>query len=181
MNLSAIAIQRPVFTVMVTVALMVLGIVGYSRLGTDLFPDVNFPGVVVTIPYPGASPAEVEQLVSKPLEDSVVSLNGIDRVRTFSREGSSTTFVIFKLGVDIQEAATEVRERVAQARYKLPQEVKEPAIARFDVSATPVIIYTLAGGGLSLAETQKYAKDVIKPALEQVDGVGAIQVKGGAD
>ncbi|HLK44415.1 MAG TPA: efflux RND transporter permease subunit, partial [Acidimicrobiales bacterium] len=133
MNLSAIAIKRPVFTVMVTLALMVLGLVGYSRLGTDLFPDVTFPGVVVTVPYPGASPAEVEQLVSKPLEDSVVSLNGIDRVRTFSREGSSTTFVIFKLGVDIQEAATEVRERVAQARYKLPQEVKEPAIARFDV------------------------------------------------
>jgi hydrophobe/amphiphile efflux-1 (HAE1) family protein len=180
-NVSAIAIKRPVFAVMVFIALMVLGAVGFSRLGTDLFPDVSFPVVVITIPYPGASPSEVEQLVSKPVEDAVVSMNGIDRIRTYSREGVSQTMVLFKLGVDIQEGATQVRERVAQMRYKLPEEVKEPAIARFDVSATPVVIYTLGGGGKSLAETQKIAKDVIKPALEQIDGVAAVDVKGGAD
>ena len=98
MNISAIAIRRPVFTVMVAFALVVLGIMGYSRLGTDLFPDVAIPIVSVVIPYPGASPAEVEQLVTKPIEDAVVSLNGIDRVRTISREGASTTIVMFKLG-----------------------------------------------------------------------------------
>ncbi len=181
MNLSAIAIKRPVFAVMVTVALMVFGLLGLSRLGTDLFPDVSFPVVVVTVPYPGASPSEVEQLVSKPIEDSVVSLNGIDRVRTLSREGMSQTIVLFKLGVDIQEAATQVRERVAQTRAKLPDEVKEPAISRLDVSAAPVLTYTLSGAGKSLAETAKFARDVIKPALEQVEGVGSIDVKGGAE
>ncbi len=153
MNLSAIAIKRPVFTVMVGFALVVLGLMGYSRLGTDLCPDVSFPVVSVVIPYPGASPAEGEQLVTKPIEDSVVSLNGIDRVRTISREGVSTTIVIFKLNVDIQQAATEVRERVAQTRYKLPTEVKEPAVSRLDVGQTPVIIYSLSGGGRSLSET----------------------------
>ena len=181
MNLSAIAIRRPVFTVMVTVALMVLGFVGYSRLGTDLFPDVTFPVVVVNIAYPGASPTEVEQLVSKPIEDAVVSLNGIDRIRTSSRDGLSTTLVIFKLGVDVKDAATQVRERVAQVRFKLPQDVKEPAVTRFDVSAAPVLTYTLSGGGRSLADTQKFAKDVIKPALEQIDGVASVDVRGGAD
>ena len=181
MSLSAIAIRRPVFTVMVIVALMVFGLVGLSRLGTDLFPDVSFPFVVVNIAYPGASPSEVETLVSKPIEDSVVSLNGIDRVRTFSREGLSTTFVVFKLGVDLQEAATQVRERVAQTRYKLPQEVKEPAVNRFDVSAAPVLTYTLGGGGRSLAETAKFARDVVRPALEQVTGVAAVEVHGGPE
>ncbi len=181
MNLSAIAIKRPVFTVMVTVALMVLGVMGLTRLGTDLFPDVAFPVVVVTVPYPGASPREVEQLVSKPLEDSLVSLNGIDRLRTTSREGVSTTLLIFKLGVDLQDAATQVRERVAQTRYKLPQEIKEPAVARFDVAAAPVITYTLRGGGRSLPETAQFARDVIKPALEQVDGVASVDVNGGAE
>jgi multidrug efflux pump subunit AcrB len=88
-NISVIAIRRPVFTVMVTVAMLVLGAVGFTRLGTDLFPDVSFPAVAVTVPYPGASPSEVENLVTKPLEDAVVSLNGIDRVRTFSREGTA--------------------------------------------------------------------------------------------
>ena len=181
MTLSSIAIKRPVFTVMVTLALMVLGFMGYTRLGTDLFPDVSFPIVAINIPYPGASPSEVEQLVTKPIEDEVVSLNGIDRVRSFSREGLSTTIIMFKLGVDIKDAATEVRERVAQARSKLPQDVKEPAVTRFDVGAAPVLTYTLSGGGRSLADTQKFAKDVIKPALEQMDGVATVNVTGGAD
>lgn len=181
MTLSSVAINRPVFTVMVTVALMVFGFMGLSRLGTDLFPDVEFPLVSVTIPYPGASPTEVETLVSKEVEDAVVSINGIDRVRTYSREGVSTTLVIFKLGVDLQEAATEVRERVQQIRAKLPDQIKEPAISRLDVGATPVLIYTLSGGGRSLSETAKFARDVVQPALEQVDGVAQVNVSGGAE
>lgn len=178
MNLSAIAIRRPVFTVMVTFALVVLGLVGFSRLGMDLFPDVSFPVVAVNVVYPGASPTEVENLVTKPIEDSVVSLNGIDRVRSFSREGLSSTIVIFKLGTNLPEAATEVRERVAQARFKLPQEVKEPVVNRFDVSAAPILTFTLRGRE-ALSVTRKYADDVIRPALEQVEGVAAVEVRGG--
>ncbi|MCA9588266.1 MAG: efflux RND transporter permease subunit [Myxococcales bacterium] len=181
MNLSAIAIKRPVFTVMVTVALMVLGLMGMSRLGTDLFPNVTFPVVVVNVPYPGASPREVEQLVTKQVEDAVVSMNGIDRIKSSSRESLSSTIIIFDLGVDTQEAATQVRERIAQTRYKLPSEVKEPVVRRFDVGAAPVLTYGLSGGGRSLPETAKFARDVIKPALEQVDGVAAVEVKGGAE
>ena len=181
MNISEIAIKRPVFTVMVTLALMVLGFMGYQNLGTDLFPDVSFPVVSVTVPYPGAAPGEVEQLVTKPLEDAIVSLNGIDRLKTYSREGASQVVVIFKLDVDIQKAATEVRERVAQTRYKLPTETKEPIISRIDVGAAAVVTYTLEGGGRSLAETAKFARDVVKPSLEQVDGVASINVLGGAE
>jgi hydrophobic/amphiphilic exporter-1 (mainly G- bacteria), HAE1 family len=181
MNLSEIAIKRPVFTVMVTVALMVMGVMGLSRLGTDLFPDVSFPVVVVNVPYPGASPREVEQLVTKPIEDAVVSMNGIDRLKSTSREGLSTTIVMFKLGVDIQDAATQVRERVAQTRFKLPAEVKEPAVTRFDVGSTPVLTYTLHGSGRSLPEVAKFARDIIKPALEQADGVATVNVNGGAE
>ncbi|MBP9113296.1 MAG: efflux RND transporter permease subunit [Polyangiaceae bacterium] len=180
MSLSGIAIRRPVFTVMVVVALMVFGIVGLKRLGTDLFPDVSLPVVAVNIVYPGASPNEVEQLVTKQIEDSVVSLNGIDRMQSFSREGLSTTVVMFKLGVDIQEAATSVRERVAQTRFKLPQEIKEPAISRFDVSSAPIMTYTVSGDGRSLEDNAKFARDVIKPAIEQVDGVASVEVRGGA-
>ena len=179
MNLSSIAVRRPVFTVMVTVALLVLGFVGYGRLGTDLFPDVSFPVVAVNIVYPGAGPTEVETLVSKPIEDAVVSLNGIDRVRTLSREGLSTTIVFFKLGVDIADAATQVRERVAQSRFKLPADVKEPTVNRFDVSAAPILTYTLRGNR-PLSEVRKFADDVIRPALEQVDGVASVDVRGGA-
>jgi HAE1 family hydrophobic/amphiphilic exporter-1 len=179
-NISAIAIRRPVFTVMVTAALLVLGLVGFKRLGTDLFPDVSFPAVAVTVPYPGASPTEVETLVAKPIEDAVVSINGIDRVRTFSREGSALAIVLFNLGVDVKDAATEVRERVSQIRYKFPDGAKEPQISRFDVTASPILTYTLRGQD-SLSELREYADDVIRPALEQVEGVAAVAIEGGPE
>jgi HAE1 family hydrophobic/amphiphilic exporter-1 len=178
MTLSSIAIKRPVFTVMVITAMLVLGLVGFTRLGSDLFPDVSFPAVVVTVPYPGASPKEVETLVAKPLEDATIGINGIDRVRSFSREGSAMVFVLFNLGVDVKDAATEVRERVSQVRYKLPDETKEPIINRFDVSASPVLTYTVRGPG-SLADVRDYTHDVIRPALEQVEGVAAVDINGG--
>ena len=179
MSLSAVAIRRPVFTVMLGVAILVLGLMGFQRLGSDLFPDVSFPAIAVTVPYPGASPVEVESLVVKPLEDSVVSLNGIDRVRSFSREGSGTLFVMFHLGVDVAEAASEVRERISQVRYRMPEETREPIIQRFDVSGAPVLTYTLRGSG-SLSALREYAEDTLRPALEQVPGVAAVEVKGGA-
>lgn len=179
MNLSAIAIKRPVFTVMMTVAVLVLGWVGFKGLGTDLFPDVSIPVVAITIPYPGASPTEIETLVTKPIEDSVVGLNQIDRVRSFTREGVSQTIVMFKLGKDLSEGATEVREKVAGIRWKLPQDIKEPTVNRWDVSASPILIYSLSSTK-SLSAARKYAEDVIKPALEQVEGVAVIEVKGGA-
>lgn len=178
MTLSEVAIKRPVFTVMMTVALLVLGLVGYSRLGTDLFPDISFPIVTVTVPYPGASSGEVENLVTKPVEDAVIGLNGIDRVRTFSQEGFSQTWVIFDLGVDLQEAATQVRERIAGIRNNLPKDVEEPSIERFDVSAAPVLTYTVQSSG-SLSATREFVDDVLKPELEQVDGVASVRVQGG--
>jgi HAE1 family hydrophobic/amphiphilic exporter-1 len=179
MNLSEVSIRRPVFTVMLAVAILVLGLMGFRRLGSDLFPDVSFPAIAVTVPYPGASPSEVESLVIRPLEDSVVSLNGIDRVRSFSREGSGQLLVMFHLGVDVAEAASEVRERISQVRYRLPDETREPIIQRFDVSGAPVLTYTLRGTG-SLSALREYADDVLRPALEQVAGVAAVDVRGGA-
>jgi hydrophobe/amphiphile efflux-1 (HAE1) family protein len=180
MSMSSVAVHRPVFTTMVAAGVLILGVVGLSRLGTDLFPDVSFPVVSVTVPYPGASPAEVETLVTKVMEDAVISLNGIDRVKSFSREGLSTTVVIFKLNVNIAEAATQVRERVAQARFKLPREILEPTISRLDASAAAVLTYTVSSGQRPLSELRKFTEDVLKLTLEQVDGVASVEVRGGA-
>jgi hydrophobic/amphiphilic exporter-1 (mainly G- bacteria), HAE1 family len=180
MNLSEIAIKRPVFTVMMAFALLVLGLVGFKRLGTDLFPDVTFPVVAITVPYPGASPSEVETLVTKPIEDNVVSLNGIDRLTSFSREGSAQILVIFKLDQNLDECATQVRERVQQIRARLPAEVKEPSVSRFDVSAAPILTYTLRGN-LPLSKIRKIADDEIKPAIERMNGVAMVDIKGGAE
>jgi hydrophobic/amphiphilic exporter-1 (mainly G- bacteria), HAE1 family len=181
MNLSGIAIRRPIFMSMVVVFLMVLGFIGLSKMGTERFPDVSFPLVVVNVVYPGASPSEVEQLVTKPLEDAVISVNGLDRLQSQSREGVSTVIILFKLETDVKQAAIEVREKVAQVRFRLPAEAKEPSISRIDMGASPILTYTLAGGGRSLDETQKFAVDTIKPSLEQIEGVGSVAVQGGAE
>ena len=180
MNLSAVAVRRPVFTTMMMVALLVLGLLGLSRLGTDLYPDVSLPAVVVTVAYPGAGPSEVESLLTRPLEDAVSGLNGIARIRSFSREGVSQVWVLFELGRDLDEAATEVRERVQEVRHRLPEETSQPMVGRLDVSAAPILTYTLQGGG-SLSKLRELADEVIKRELEQVAGVGSIAVQGGGE
>ena len=181
MSLSSIAIKRPIFAAMFNLFLMVLGGMGLSRIGTDLFPDVSFPLVVINTTYRGASPGEVEQLVTKPIEDQVVSINGVDTMQSQSRESLSTVIMLFKLDVDVKQAALEVREKVALVRPNLPDDIDDPVVGRIDTSAAPIATYTLSGVGHSLSETQKFAKDNIKPALEQVEGVGSVNIKGGAE
>ena len=104
MTLSDVAIRRPVFTVVLTLALMVMGVMSIRSLGTDLFPDVTFPVVTIQTIYPGASPGEVEQQITKPLEDAVSSVNDLDTIRSFSRESVSTVVVLFKLSANIDRA-----------------------------------------------------------------------------
>jgi hydrophobe/amphiphile efflux-1 (HAE1) family protein len=178
MNLIDIAIRRPVFTTMIVLGLMVLGLVGMKDLDVDLFPDVSFPVVVIATPYPGASPEEVEQLVTKPIEDAVASINGVDKLTSFSRESLSQIIILFKLETPIKEAGMDVRDKVASVRGKLPQDIEEPVISRLDPGAAPVLTYTVSGKRSSY-ETRKLIEDLIKPSLEQVPGVAAAVVNGG--
>lgn len=180
MSLSDIAIRRPVFTLVVMIGLMVLGVMSLRSLGTDLFPDVTFPVVTITTVYPGAAPGEVESQVSRPLEDAVAGINDLDTVRSFSRESVSVVIVMFKLKADIDKAAQDVRERVSGARPNLPQQVREPSIRRVDVGAAPIRTYVVTGA-MSHEALRRVTEDTIKPALERVPGVAAIEVVGGRD
>lgn len=120
MWISDTSIKRPVFATMVILTFMVLGVVSMTRLGVDLFPDVNFPFVNVTVPYPGAAPEEVETLVTKPIEDAVAGINGVKRIESSSRESLARVGIELRLEVDPQQAAAEVREKVAAIRDQLP-------------------------------------------------------------
>ncbi len=180
MTLSDVAIKRPVFTVMTSVGIVVLGVMGLMRLGVNLFPDVQFPVVTITTVYPGASPQELETQVTEPIEDAIISLPGIDRIQSFSRDSVSQIVVIFELDVDLVEAATQVRERVSQVRAQLPRATEEPTVARLDVGAAPIMLYTL-GGDADVQELREYAIDELTPLLEQVRGVASINVMGGRE
>src|SRR3954471_11605216 len=126
MWISSISIRRPVFATMVIMSFMVLGIVSMTRLGIDLFPDVSFPFVNVTVVYPGASPEEVETLVTKPIEDAVAGINGVKRVESSSTDSFARVGVELRLEVDAQTAAAEVREKVAATRHRLSMEIEDP-------------------------------------------------------
>jgi hydrophobe/amphiphile efflux-1 (HAE1) family protein len=180
MTLSDVAIKRPVFTLVLTMGLMVMGAMSLRNLGTDLFPAVNFPVVTVTTVYPGAAPGEVEAQVTRPLEDAVAGLEGLDFVKSYSRESVSVVVVLFNLSADIEKAATGVRERVAAVRPQMPAMAKEPSIRRVDVGAAPIRTY-VATGNLSHEDFKRITEDVVKPALERVPGVAAVEVVGGRD
>src|SRR5688500_1925264 len=179
MWISDTSIKRPVFATMVIVSFMVLGIVSLGRLGIDLFPEVNFPFVNVLVPYPGAGPEEVETLVTRPIEDAVAGINGVKRVISTSTEGMSMVGIELRLEIDPQAATAEVREKVAAIRSRLPEQIKDPTINRFDVSALPIATYAVGSATLTSDVTRRMVEDDIKPLLGQIDGVAAIEVNGG--
>lgn len=178
MNFSELFIRRPVTTTMMTMLLIILGMMGFSKLSTDLFPDVEFPVVVVSTVYPGAAPAEVEELLSKPIEDAIASINGLDAIHSYSNEGVSTVVAEFKLEVDNKVAAQDVREKVSMIRGTLPEGIQEPSILLFDPSSAPIAAFAI-NGPQSPMELTDYLEDIVKPRIERIDGVGSIDLLGG--
>lgn len=181
MTLSDIAIRRPVFTIVMQLVLIVLGLVSLKDMGTDLFPDVSFPIVTVSTIYPGASPSEVEAQVTKPLEDAVAGIGGLDTVRSSSRESFSMVLVIFKMSTNVDKAAQDVRDKIAAVRSRLPTEALDPSIRKIDVGATPVLMYVANVEGQPTQEVKRVVEEKLKPLLERVPGVAAVEVTGGAD
>jgi len=179
MILADTAIKRPVFTTMVIGAFLVLGIFAYNTMSVDLFPDIEFPFVVVSTQYTGASPEAVESEVTVPIEEAVNTISAIDELSSTSYEGLSIVVIRFKLKTDPAEKADEVREKIAAIRYRLPEGVKEPVVQRFDPESAPFMSLSVSGPR-SLKEITTITRDIIVKRLESIDGVGAVQIVGGA-
>ncbi len=178
MNFSELFIRRPVTTTMLMTLLLILGMMGFSKLNMDLFPDVEFPVVVVSTVYPGAAPAEIEELISKPLEEAISSINGLDTLHSYSNEGVSTVVAQFKIEIDNKVAAQDVREKVSLIRGTLPKDIIEPTILLFDPSSAPIASFAI-NGPQSPQELTDYVEDVLKPRLERISGVGSVDILGG--
>lgn len=178
MNLADLSIRRPIFTTCIVLLSLIAGLLSMSRLGVDLFPDVTFPVVTVTTPYPGAGPAEVESLVSKPIEDELSTLSGVKRLTSNNLEGVSIVIAEFSLETDVKYAEQQVRDRIGATKRKLPNDIKEPTIRRIDPADQPILILSLKAN-LPPAELYDLANERIKPKLEQVNQVGVIDILGG--
>ncbi len=177
-----VSLQNPVFATMVMLALVVLGIFSFQRLKVDQFPNIDFPVVVITTEYPGASPEIVESEVSKKIEEGVNSIAGISALTSRSYENQSVVVMEFQLQIDGRKAAEDVREKVASLRPLLRTEVKEPRVLRFDPSSRAV--WSLAvipeGNQLNAVELTNWSEQVLKKRLENVRGVGSVSLVGGS-
>ena len=183
-----VSLNNPVFATMVMLALVVMGLFSYQKLKVDQFPNIDFPVVVVSTEYPGASPEIVESEVSKKIEEGVNSIAGISALTSRSYENQSVVVIEFQLNINGRKAAEDVREKVAAIRPSLRTEVKEPKVLRFDPSARA--IWSLAvvpqvapdgqkGQALSAVEMTNWSEQVLKKRLENVRGVGSVSLVGG--
>lgn len=179
MRITDVSIDRPVFATMMGLGILVLGALALLRLRIDLLPDTSFPIATVVIAYPGAGPEELESQVTRHVEEAVASINGVDEVRSYSRESLSTVVVTFKLDSDGQQTINDVRDRIAAIRDILPKDAREPVISRVDPTAQPVLTYAVTSPR-GATETHSIVDDVIRPALERVDGVGSVAISGGS-
>jgi len=179
-KLAEICIRRPVFAAMIILSLVVVGSASYFKLGVDRFPSVDLPTVSVRTNLPGASPEEIETLVSQPIEEVVNTVDGIDNLRSVSVQGASIVIATFNLNRDIDTAAQDVRDRVATVVRDLPPDTKPPVIAKFNNDSTAVVTIALSGQR-SIRELTEYADKVVKVQLERAGGVGEVDVVGGLD
>lgn len=178
-----VSLRNPVFATMVMLAFVVLGAFSYQRLQVDQFPDIDFPVVVVTTAYPGASPEIVESEVTKKVEEAVNAIAGVNTLTSRSYEGSSVVIIEFQLTVDGRKAADDVRERIGVLRPLLRDEVEEPRVLRFDpasraIWSVAVVPEGTDGKAPSAVELTTWSEQVLKKRLENVRGVGAVNLVG---
>jgi HAE1 family hydrophobic/amphiphilic exporter-1 len=179
-KLAEICTRRPVFASMIILSLIVVGSAGYFKLGVDRFPSVDLPTVSIRTSLPGASPEEVETLVSQIIEDAVNTVDGIDELRSISGQGTSIVIATFKLERDLETAAQDIRDRVAGVVRRLPDDVQPPIIQKFDNDSTPVMTIALSGDR-SIRELTELGDKTVRPQLERTSGVGEARVVGGLD
>jgi multidrug efflux pump subunit AcrB len=179
MWITKVSIQNPVFATMVMVALLVLGIFSYNRLGVEQMPDISFPGAFIDVAYPGASPEAAEREISKIIEESLNSIAGVKRITSRSFEGRSQTSVEFSLNTDMSRAMQDVRDRLAQVQSQLPKDAKAPTVSRFNNdNAQPVVVMALMSKSRSSRELSMLADQSVSKRLLRVDGVAQVDISG---
>ncbi|MGH2361837.1 MAG: efflux RND transporter permease subunit, partial [bacterium] len=180
MILADLCVRRPVFATMLVGLLVVVGWFSYYRLGVDLFPKVDVPTVMVMTQLPGAAPEEVEARVTKPLEEAINTVSGIDELRSATLEGVSRVIIQFKLEKPLEVAVQDVRDKIGMVLDQLPEDTKPPLVQKFDLDSVPVLTLTVTGYQ-SIKELTELARKLVKEPLESLDGVGSIFIVGGQE
>jgi HAE1 family hydrophobic/amphiphilic exporter-1 len=181
MWLTRLAISRPILIWMALAAIAVLGLQAYLRLPAELNPRVDIPTLTVTTVYPGAGPPEVETQISKPLEDAVGTVAGVQQVYSSSQANVSILSIDFRVGTNLDVAAADVRARVEAVRAQLPTGAEPPVVAKLDINALPILYFGLESPSRTLQQLRALVENTLVPRLERVPGVGTVQVVGGEE
>jgi len=176
-SLTQLAVDRPVTTLMMAGIVVMLGWIALQRLSIDLMPDMSFPTLSIVTVYSGAGPEEIETLLTRPIEQAVSSVAGVDEIRSESMEGSSTVRVQFVWGTNLDEAVNEIRQQLDRIRKALPDEIDPPYVRKYDTADAPILLLGLQSR-LTGVELTSLAERVILPQLEQIDGVARVALRG---
>ncbi len=177
-KLAEICVRRPVFATVLMLVLVVFGIFGYTRMGVDWFPKVDFPVVLVTTIWPGTAPEEMETEISDKIEEAVNTVSGIQELRSVSAEGVSQVIIMFVMEKDVNVAGQEVRDKIDQILNELPEGVKQPMITKMDPDASPVLSLAISGD-FPVRDLTEYTDKTLRRQLESVSGVGQAMIVGG--
>lgn len=180
MNLSRFSIQRPVTILMMTVALLLFGFVSLPKLAIELYPELNLPVAVVVTTVEGSTPAEVEKLVTRPIEEALGTVPNVDKIMSNSAEGASQVILQFNWGTDMDQATLDMRDKVDLVRGILPDNAKAPRILKLDPNSEPIMTFSLTGEE-DIVKLKSIAEDTIKPRLERIEGVASVGVSGGQE
>lgn len=180
MKLTKISITRPSIVIVIFTVLTALGLFGYSKLSYELMPDMSSPVISISTMYPGASPSEVENSVTKPIEDAVSSLEGIDKLNSTSVEGMSSIIIMLDESADVDEALQNAQRKINAIMGYLPTDIKDPSLGKFNFSDMPVM---RLGVTANLPETELYdiIENKIKPSLSKIKGVAQVTLQGGQE
>ena len=180
MKLARLAVDRPVTMYMFYIAVILLGAVSLRELSVDLLPDISYPRLSVITNYPGVAPEEVETLITAPLESAVSRIPGLRRVESVSKEGVSLLTLEFDWGTNMDFTMLHTREQLDNAKDRFPEDADSPTIIPLDPQSRPIMTLALTGDR-SLLELKEFAEELVKPRLEQIEGIGSAETTGGVE
>ncbi|PIQ47839.1 MAG: acriflavin resistance protein [Cytophagales bacterium CG12_big_fil_rev_8_21_14_0_65_40_12] len=177
-SLSTISIKRPVLALVMNIIIVIFGVIGFSYLGVREFPSVDPPVISVSTSYTGANAEIIEAQITEPIEEALNSIAGIKTLTSTSRDGGSSITAEFDLGVDLEAAANDVRDKVSGVVRRLPPDVEPPTVRKADADASPIIFLTVASSERNLLDLTLLAENVLKERVQTIQGISSVQVWG---
>ncbi len=179
MSLATLSVRRPVTTIMFFLIVILLGGIAFTRLPVDLMPELVYPTLTVATDYSNVGPQEVEDLISRPIEEAVAAIAGVETITSTSSEGRSSVRVSFTWGTDLDEAADEIRTRIDRIRDDLPEGSQAPRVYKFDLASFPILFLGVSSDTMGPIELREFTEERINRRLERIPGVASIDIRGG--